>query len=301
MSETTAIEWCTSTWNPWQGCTKVSPGCDLCYAEALSRRWGKDFTTLHRSADATFYAPLRWKTPRKIFTCSISDFFHKQADPWREEAWEIILKTPQHTYQILTKRPGLMVAWAKTHPWPEHVWAGTSVENQKYAPRLDVLARVPAKVRFVSVEPMLGPVDLQEWLGLHGNRDTDGLSEFDAPMLEPAINWVIAGGESGPGARPAHPDWFRSLAKQCKAAGVPFFFKQRGEWTWEENWAWDKDGAGPAIPLDWKKHPDRYQFLQPDGSQGTGYDGGRGVFVAKVGKKAAGALLDGQKWWEFPV
>ena len=228
MSEITAIEWCTSTWNPWQGCTNVSPGCDNCYAESLAKRWGKDFTTLHRSADATFHAPLRWKAPKRIFTCSISDFFHKQADPWREEAWNIILKTPQHTYQILTKRPGLMVAWAEKHGWPEHVWAGTSVESQKYAPRLDVLARVPAEVRFVSVEPMLGPVDLVPYFFKCSGTCVPTEENPQCACKGLAINWVICGGESGSHARPMAPDWARSLRNQCQAAGVPYFLKQLG-------------------------------------------------------------------------
>ena len=192
----------------------------------MSKRWGKDFFTLRRSADATFYAPLRWKEPKRIFTCSISDFFHKQADPWREEAWDIIRRTPHHTYMILTKRPGLMVAWAKTHGWPDHVWAGTSVESPKYAPRLDVLARVLAKVRFVSVEPLLGPLDLTPWLSASGNNPYQSLSEFDAPYQPPTIQWLVVGGESGPGARPMDLDWARDLVGQCQAAGVPVFVKQ---------------------------------------------------------------------------
>ena len=260
-------------WNPWQGCTKVSPGC---YAEALATRWGKDFTTLRRSAPTTFEAPLRWKEPKLIFTCSISDFFHRQADPWREEAWEVIKATPHHTYQILTKRPGLMVAWAKTHGWPDNVWAGTSVESQKYAPRLDVLARVPAKVRFVSVEPMLGPVDLMQWielgLGWYGENVNGGLEP------DRACNWVICGGESGPGARPMHPDWARSLRDQCQAAGVPFFFKQWGEWApFYDVMLHDKYGTGAPLA--------EYNFP---------------IAFRKVGKKTAGALLDGREWREMP-
>lgn len=283
MGETTSIEWTNATWNPWMGCSKVSPGCDSCYMFAGMLRYGRDPETVQRTKDTTFYAPLRWKEPKRIFTCSWSDFFHKQADSWREQAWDVILQTPQHTYQILTKRPGLMVAWAKTHPWPRHVWAGTSVESQRYAPRLDVLARVPAEVRFVSVEPMLGPVDLRPWLwwGMGSRAGT--------------LDWTIAGGESGPGARPAHPDWFRSVRDQCQVAGVPFFFKQRGEWSWDE-----ENDEGIAVPKDWRSKPHLYRFLRSDGTVGSGYDGSDGVFVAKLGKKAAGALLDGREWREFP-
>ena len=201
--------------------------------------------------------PLRWKMPRRIFVCSMSDLFHSQV-PWEfiVRVFDVMAATPWHTYQVLTKRPGRMAYFAEhiwpkqgglwepvewTSPsrarvmdkwpgtaWPSIVWAGTSCESQKYAPRLDCLARVPAPVRFVSVEPMLGPVDLKPWLGLHGNRDTDGLSEFDAPMPEPVINWVIVGGESGPGARPMNLAWARDLVGQCQTAGVACFVKQLG-------------------------------------------------------------------------
>ena len=170
-----------------------------------------------------FEKPFKLKNPTLIFTCSWSDFFIHDADEWREEAWEIIKATPQHTYQILTKRPGLMVAWAEKHGWPDNAWAGTSVESQKYAPRLDVLGRVPAKVRFVSYEPALGPVDFRAWVRPW---------EIDPIAIEvtqePIIHWVIAGGESGPGYRRADPDWYRSVRDQCQEAGVPFFFKQYG-------------------------------------------------------------------------
>lgn len=211
----TNISWTQESWNPWYGCKRVSPGCDNCYADRDMTRYGKDFNTVTRSSKAVFEKPLKLKAPTLIFTCSWSDFFIHDADEWREEAWEIIKATPQHTYQILTKRPSLMVDWAEKHGWPDNAWAGTSVESQKYAPRLDVLARVPAKVRFCSYEPALGPVDFYPWVWTH--RKIGG-----------PIHWVIAGGESGPGYRLADLDWFRSARDQCQAAGVPFFFKQSG-------------------------------------------------------------------------
>ena len=164
MAETTGIEWTDATWNPWYGCQRVSPGCDFCYADRDMRRFGRDFATVTQAAPATFNAPLRWKESQRIFTCSWSDFFIRQADSWREAAWSVMERTPQHQYQILTKRPGRMLAWAKEKGWLPNVWAGTSVESQKYAPRLDLLAQVPAPVRFVSVEPMLGPVNLTPWM-----------------------------------------------------------------------------------------------------------------------------------------
>lgn len=220
MGKKTAIEWADATWNPWYGCSKVSLGCDNCYAEREMKRWGKDFNEVSRAAKSTFYAPLAWKEPNRIFTCSWSDFFIKKADPWREEAWKIIKATPQHTYMILTKRPGLMAYWAETHPWPEHVWAGVSVETQKYAPRIDVLARVPAKVRFVSAEPLLGFVDLRPHLYKCICDDLPCTCEGLA------VRWCIVGGESGPGCRPMDTDWVRFLRDQCRDAGVSFFYKQ---------------------------------------------------------------------------
>ena len=298
MAETTTIEWTDSTWNPWQGCTKVSLGCDNCYAETLTKRWGRTFTTLRRSADATFYAPLspRWRTPRLVFTCSLSDFFHRQADPWREEAWDIMRRTPHLTYQVLTKRPGLAVAWYKNHGWLPNVWLGAAVENQKYAPRLDVLARVPAPVRFVSVEPMMGPVDLGRWLmryGLGYAREA-GLGANLAGFTGVPTRWVICGGESGRGARPMHPDWARSLRDQCQAAGVPFFFKQWGAWLPDDHCTDDQ----------WHGARERYgrEFIHDRLGEGPA---ALSVSIVQrwafVGKKAAGALLDGREWREMPL
>ena len=295
MGEKTTIEWCTATWNPWIGCSKVSPGCDSCYMFAGMRRYGRDPEIVQRTKDQTFFAPLKWKLPQHIFTCSWSDFFHKQADPWREEAWDVILRTPQHVYQILTKRPGLMVAWAEKHGWPDHVWAGTSVESQKYVPRLNVLARVPAKVRFVSMEPMLGPVDLRKWielgLGWYGENANGGLEP------DRACNWVIAGGESGPGARPAHPDWFRQVRDQCQAAGVPFFFKQWGTYASVPKMP---SGIGQLVRAGdvIVAQSGKTWLIRPDLScEGEG----QGAAMRPLGKKAAGALLDGREWREMPA
>jgi protein gp37 len=213
MGETTRISWTDSTWNPWQGCRKVSPGCKNCYAEALvQNRMGRDFTDIRKSQVATFNAPLRWKQGRRIFTCSISDFFIEEADVWREEAWEIIRKTPQHTYQILTKRPERIEEHLPSDwdgGWP-NVWLGTSIENQDWLwKRTAFLMLIDAKVRFLSCEPLLGPLpDLGGFLGTG------------------TIQWVIVGGESGPHFRPMNLDWARDIRDQCVSAGVPFFYKQ---------------------------------------------------------------------------
>lgn len=210
MSERTGIAWTDATWNPWQGCTKVSPGCAHCYMYREKTRYGQDPETVVRSAPGTFLAPRKWKDPRRVFTCSWSDFFHPAADAWRADAWDIIRETPHLTYQILTKRPGripdaLPADWGKG--WP-HVHLGVSVESQRFVLRINALRTVPAAVRFLSAEPLLGALDLT---GL-----TDG------------IGWVICGGESGPGARPMSDDWARGLRDQCAAAGVPYFLKQLG-------------------------------------------------------------------------
>lgn len=218
MGEHTAIGWTRATWNPWQGCTKVSPGCDHCYAEAIDQRLGRDFSHVRRSAPRTWEQPLiaerrlvrEGGTERLLmFTCSMSDFFHQRAAPWRKEAWEIMARTPHLTYQVLTKRPGYAVDWYKRHGWLPNVWLGASVESAKYLPRLDVLARVPAPVRFVSAEPLLGPLNLGYII-----------------KQRPVVSWVIAGGESGPRRRPLNLDWVRAIRDGCQAAGVPFFYKQ---------------------------------------------------------------------------
>lgn len=207
MAEHSEIAWTNGTWNPWVGCEKVSPGCDNCYAETLETRYGRDFSKVRRSS--TFNNPLHWKEPRLIFTCSMSDFFHNDADQWRKEAMEIIKATPQHTYQILTKRPTRAVRWAAANGWPQNAWIGTSVENRQFEHRAFSLLAFPAKVRFISAEPLLEAIDLRDYLG-EGN----------------CINWVIAGGESGKNRRPLNLDWIRSLRDQCVDAGVPFFYKQ---------------------------------------------------------------------------
>lgn len=217
MSQTTGIEWTEATWNPWRGCTKVSPGCDHCYMFREQRRYGRDPEVVVRSK--TFEAPLRWKEPKVIFTCSWSDWFHEAADQWRHDAWEVIRRTPQHTYQILTKRSGRMHRHLPCPDWPwSNVWLGVSVESPHEAFRIRHLRHVPAAVRFISAEPLLGPPD------------------FDVTGMD----WVIAGGESGPEARPMDLDWVRSLRDQCQAAGVAFFLKQLGGWP-------DKRGGQDAV------------------------------------------------------
>jgi protein gp37 len=206
MAELTKIEWTDSTWNPWMGCHKVSQGCKNCYMFREQIQYGNDPNIVRRSK-TKFTDPLKWKEPRKIFTCSWSDWFIEEADPWRAEAWDIIRHTPQHTYQILTKRPERIDACLPAFDLP-NVWLGVSAEDQESAAkRVKHLFGTPFPVRFVSYEPALGPLDLGISIGSY-------------------VDWVIMGCESGPHARPMDLDWARSMRDQCQPAGVSFFLKQ---------------------------------------------------------------------------
>lgn len=217
MAKTTGIEWTDSTWNPWYGCRKVSEGCKFCYAQRDMERFGKDFNTVTRAKEGTFYSPDHWKDGRLIFTCSWSDWFIEEADEWRPEAWEIVRRNPQHIFQILTKRPerileNLPPDWGDGY---RNVWLGISGENQR---TLDLRApdflAVPAALHFLSAEPLIGPIsDIFKYLwkgGLKGFR------------------WVIVGGESGVGTdwRMMKIEWVDAIFQQCRMAEVPFFFKQ---------------------------------------------------------------------------
>ena len=222
-----AIEWTDETWNPVTGCTRVSPGCDHCYMFALYPRLtamgvrGYEFDPQEvQLLPERLGAPFGWATPRRVFVNSMSDLFHPRVPyDFVTKVFDVMCAAAAqrgHIFQILTKRPGRAVGWWKrseTHyegEWPAGVWIGTSVENQKYAPRIAVLAQLPAPVRFVSAEPLLGAVDLTQWLN-RGN-----------------VQWVIAGGESGRAARPMDLDWARDLRDQSVNAGVAFFLKQLG-------------------------------------------------------------------------
>jgi protein gp37 len=209
-SDHSAIEWTEATWNPTSGCTKVSPGCDRCYAERITRRFPKSFPNgfaLTLRPDA-LDIPLRWKQPRLIFVNSMSDLFHTGvSDEYLELVFDVMRKTPHHTYQILTKRAERLSRVAARLHWPGNVWMGVSVESPDFQWRMDYLRRIPAAIRFVSAEPLLAPLPD---LNLTG------------------INWLIAGGESQPGCRAANADWFRDLRDQCQRSGVNFFLKQLG-------------------------------------------------------------------------
>lgn len=209
-SDHSAIEWTEATWNPTTGCTKVSPGCDRCYAERITQRFPKTFPhgfnlTLRPAA---LDIPLHWKRPRVIFVNSMSDLFHKDVpDSYLQLVFDVMRRTPQHTYQILTKRAERLSRAAARLSWPGNVWMGVSVESPAYAWRIDYLRRVHAAVRFVSAEPLLSPLPNLNLSGIH---------------------WLIAGGESQAGCRRAEIPWFRELRDQCIHNGVAFFLKQLG-------------------------------------------------------------------------
>lgn len=214
MATNSHIEWTDATWNPVTGCDKISPGCKHCYAERLSHRlqamgngnYANGFAvTLHPHM---LEHPLHWKTPKRIFVNSMSDLFHEQV-PLEYIQWvfRIMNQADWHHYQILTKRAERLEEVSKNLPWSSHIWMGVSVENQQYLPRIDHLRRTKAKVKFLSIEPLLGPLGKLNLRGIH---------------------WVIVGGESGPGARPMRPEWVTGIRDQCKNADVAFFFKQWG-------------------------------------------------------------------------
>ena len=242
-----SIEWTDETWNPVTGCSRVSPGCDNCYMFALYPRLkGMRVPGYDASPDVVqlqpgrINTPLMWNKPRRVFVNSMSDAFHRDVpDDYLLSMFQVMKQSIDqagHVFQILTKRPGRAVAWWQKHSkyfpegWPDNIWLGTSVENQKYTPRLTVLARVPAPVRFASVEPLLGPVDITAWL-------SDG-----------SLSWVIVGGESGQRARALGLKWLDSLKSQCDESDVPLFIKQLGTL-----WARAKDSSDPkgGSPADW--------------------------------------------------
>ena len=290
-----AIEWTDHTFNAWIGCTKVSPGCANCYAESLDKRWGHDSLGLgqprRRTSEAYWRQPLAWNkaaekdylslahstaagtpvpfTRPRVFCASLADWLDAEVETvWTSDLIDLIRRTPYLDWQLLTKRPqnwrntmveirdtergvvGQMAGWWLDGRPPANVWIGTTVEDQARADeRIPHLLRIPARVRFLSCEPLLGPVDLELITTISRTYDTPEIKQE-------RIHWVICGGESGPKARPMHPAWARSLRDQCAAAGVPFFFKQWGEHNQDGN---------------------------------------------RVGKHAAGSLIDGKEYKEFPA
>lgn len=214
MADKSAIEWTEATWNPVTGCSKVSPGCAHCYAETFAERWrGIPGHPYEQGFDLRLWPgrvdrPLRWRRSRTIFVNSMSDLFHEEipAD-FIEQVFRVMEQADWHVFQVLTKRPERALELAPRLPWPAHVWLGVSVENRRFVQRTDVLREIPAAVRFISAEPLLGSLE--------------GLDLTD-------IDWLIAGGESGPRHRPMRAKWVRELRDRCAREGVAFFFKQWG-------------------------------------------------------------------------
>lgn len=316
MADKSAIEWTEATWNPIAGCTAVSPGCDHCYAarDASGRlahlplyaglAKAGAFTGEVRLVPERLDQPLRWRRPRRVFVNSMSDLFHDGVpDEFITEVFARMWWAPEHTFQVLTKRHGRMRSLVpRIEPllrelehdlalvdcptpltWPlPNVWLGVSLEDQQWADiRVPALLDTPAAVRWLSCEPLLGPLDLTWCDGINAlERDWIGGPGGGSGAPHPFVDWVVVGGESGPGARPMHPDWARSLRDQCVEAGVPFFFKQWGEWC-------DRD----------QLHPDVWQRIDAAVNLGQEHH----PQPMRVGKKRAGRLFDGRTWDEYPT
>jgi protein gp37 len=240
MSDKSAIEWTEATWNPVTGCTQISPGCAHCYAKTFAERfqgvaghsYEVGFTVTLRPE--RLEQPLNWARSRTIFVNSMSDLFHEDVPVnYIEQVFHAMEAAHWHSFQVLTKRSERLVELADKLHWPPNVWMGVSVENQYWATRIDDLRRVPAAVKFLSCEPLLGPLKLQ----LQG------------------INWVIAGGESGPRARRMKPEWARSIRDQCVEADVPFFFKQWGSYNHEGRRRSKKESGRVLDGTTWSEYP----------------------------------------------
>lgn len=346
MSANSKIEWTTHTFNPWWGCTKVSPGCDNCYAERDGRRFG---TQWGPGAPRRYMGDAYWNEPRKwnrraelyarawragfvagatseahlvaqgftkperprVFCASMADVFDNEvAQEHRTRLFRLIADTPALDWLLLTKRVGnvpkmLPPDWVLSGKPPPNVWLGISVVNQEEADRdVPKLLSIPARVRFLSCEPLLGPIDLMDCGGVASDSAGDGHSyseaswPVDGPAMLPfeaqmGLDWVICGGESGRAARPMHPEWARSLRDQCEGAGVAYFFKQWGEWA-----------PGIVVPggdLGGDMRAGRATWVRVCGSDLDGHGHRGDQLMRRVGKRAAGRLLDGRTWDELPA
>lgn len=273
MARDSRIEWTDHTFNPWWGCTKVSPACDNCYAEAWAKRVGFDIWSVGKPrrhlSDEYWLQPRRWDVAAarsgiraRVFCASMADVFEwkRGLSSTRNRLWKIIEETPHLDWLLLTKRPHLvrrLSPWGER--WPDNVWVGTTVENQKWVDkRLPHLAETPARVRFLSCEPLLDGIDLSPWLACN------------------SVHWVIAGGESGPNARPSDPRWFYKIRDHCMAHDTPFHFKQWGDWA-------PVDAVRGVLP----------RSVVDDDSYSTP--------MGRYGKKVAGRMLDNRTWDGLPV
>lgn len=284
MAENSKIQWTDHTFNPWVGCQKISPACEHCYAEAWAKRTGQAGLwrgVRRRTSEANWKLPLKWNREaaaqgirKRVFCASLADVFedHEAIQPgWRADLGSLILATPCLDWLLLTKRPETVyrmmpdfwVHFSEPYALPQNVWIGTTVENQEYAnKRIPDLLKIPARVRFLSVEPMLGAIDLhriQDGDGFtfdslsskHGIGLTVRFNGHSVGNLAETIHWVIAGGESGAQARHSRMEWFRSLRDQCRRARVPFFMKQLGKLAGKERGCKDSHGGDFAeFPAD---------------------------------------------------
>ncbi len=310
----TKIEWTDETCNVTVGCSKCSPGCDNCYAERLAARWAKHPNPKIRAKyEDTVDAAGKWtgkislldlsplhrlprNKPKRIFIGSMTDMFHERGPTFLElsDLWRQMAFLRQHTFMMLTKRPERMLDFCLNRigdmpPLP-NAWLGATICGPDELWKIPVLLQTPAAKRFISVEPMLGPVDLTaiDWSDILDSTSTKNAmtgetyisgncGESSRTIWGRKLDWVICGGETGPGARPMHPDWVRSLRDQCQAAGTPFFFKGWGEWAW-----CDTPPAGRYI-------------------NGLGETKASGPGLYQVGKRRSGRLLDGREWNEVPA
>lgn len=306
MSKDSSIEWCDHTYNPWTGCHKISPGCQHCYADTMSHRlrratWGKNEARLQASP-SNLRDPLKWNLaasmagrPARVFCASMSDILDQAAkQAWRDELWDLVERTPHLDWLLLTKRidaaDDLLPGRWLDGGWPANAWFGVSVENQEYAlKRVPLLLKLPAPVRFISAEPLLGPVDLSRWLN--------------------KLHWVIVGGESGLSSRPMHPTWARNIRDQCSEAKVSFFFKQWGHYRYASvasrsdgriyiDGELSLNGAGRAIyfPSD-----DLVEHRECDQRSPEAYQVGNVIGVAAGKSAPGGGLLDGHLYHTWPA
>lgn len=304
----TKIEWAQASWNPITGCTPISEGCNHCYAQRMAIRlrgrygYPEDGPFRVTAHPDKLDEPTGWLQPKIIFVCSMGDLFHPDVkDEWISSIFETMFWNTHHRFLVLTKRPERMLeivrrieagsacrylygdesgAELMCRPFDtefSNVWLGVTAENQRRADeRIHVLLEIPAARRFVSIEPMLGPVDLSQWLGRSGGLD-----------------WVICGGETGPGARPVHPDWVRSLRDQCQMAGVPFFFKSWGDWRAFET-------IDDPIGNGWVGGCYNGDVFYPGLANIDCKGSSKKINMFRVGKKAAGRILDGRTWDDEP-
>lgn len=326
MSDT-RIEWADRVWNPTTGCDRVSGGCDHCYALAMAKRLkAMGSAKYQRDGDPqtsgpgfglnihpdTLAMPLQWRKPQRIFVNSMSDLFHDQVpDDFICQVFGVMYRANHHTFQLLTKRHARMRSllnsgefWAGVshyggrylvdNPVLPNVWLGVSIENQQWADiRIPALLTTPAAVRFVSAEPLLGPVDLyHSHCPVHDSAG--GMCTFSCPNRR-RPDWVITGGESGHGSRPAHPDWFRAIRDQCKTADIAYLHKQHGDWVPESMWL-----HGGREPAGFSSSDGRFRPLVGGWPTEPPYSRGSDITIRRVGKKAAGRKLDGRIWDELP-